>query len=267
MTEAIREHLFVPPPQERKKSTFTRVLKTQSKIYDRKWGIPQEVSAGLEVEIEGISWQQVASERDPKRYPDDLWVEVTVVSPNNTLSGRKMLVTMGTINRLSPEEKRRRSQEKQRELSRRAAKGPKKQTLSKDKKQPPRVKEVEESQLKISAEPKLPQAEVEAESGSKEEFTLWIFPRARLFDRHPRPRAEGETKEQRKEYLDETTTEITNGRINITVKGNRKEIWANDDHWFEGEITMLTNRDMEYLELGQKVFISKGEASRRPKKK
>jgi len=132
--------------------------------------------------------------------------------------------------------------------------------------------EMQVTRPEMPASAELPKALRQTESD--ETFELRVSPGTRFFIEHPKPKPEGETKDQRKKYLDETADWITKGRTAITIKGNRKETWANEDHWLCGEVTVATREDLypkdekiKPLKLGQVVFVSKGEASPRKQTK
>ena len=268
MNEARKDYLFTPPSPEFKKShTFTMTMHTPVDLYHsiprgpdgRGKSLMGKANPGLEVEIEGTSWQQFCKERDPKRNPAAVWVLVTVVSPGSNYRGIQAFVTMGDITRL-PEGMRQENQEKQQPLTRRM--------------RPRREKQPTVSQPETISQTNKP-PRVETKTGTEETFELRLPVGTRLFIEHPRPRLEEEAKDQRNKYLDETADWVTKGRTIITISGNRKETWANENHWMGGKVVVATREDLyprdedvKPLNLGQEAFVSKGEASpKRPKKK
>ncbi|MCL4354015.1 hypothetical protein M1349_00915 [Patescibacteria group bacterium] len=245
------ERLFNPPTSaEPKKPTFIRTLHTPVELYH---SIPRgsngrgkhlmgKANPGLEVEIEGISWQQFCEKRNPKKNPSR-WVLVKIVSPGSNYQGYQAFVTMGDITRL-PEEMKQKNQPKQRQLTRR---GLRPTSMIKDK-----------SQL---------ETEIALETDSHETFIQRIRTSGvRLFKEHPRPRMNDESEASREEYLKQIELGRTHGKIEITVQGSSKKVWGNrDDHYLEGAVTAVTSLDMDFYGI-KKVFVSKGEAARKPKK-
>lgn len=57
----------------------------------------------------------------------------------------------------------------------------------------------------------------------------------------------------------------TSGAIQIEVPGNWKRVWDNkNEHYLYGEVVSTDSKEDEHL-IGQIVYVSKGEAVRKPK--
>lgn len=110
-------------------------------------------------------------------------------------------------------------------------------------------------QLVLDVDTAIPKRIRHEELGRKNSFTQNVLTPVQLLRMRPRKEIPRET----------CFLANTSGAIQIEVPGNWKKVWDNkDEHYLYGEVVSTNSKEDEHL-IGQTVYVSKGEAVRKPK--